>query len=456
MPPMPSARSSDNAPVGIASTLTRAPSSPMRMIVPSPNWRSIWVSAPCRAASRTWAAFASTVICIAFSGAERGHRAVLVSDGIGAVARVTPPDRDRAERRQLRGPVRSGQARERLVAGNRADSGTERSVRSCWPNAARAARGDHRGCCAPRRTRAIVVVRSRTGSHAGAARSAPRPRGAASCPTPGRRSATCGRRGASQSVPVVRSRTGASDAGSRPPAAPGPRRRAARRGVRRQVERRRRDHASAPRAAAAHAVGSASRDRGRLEATTAPSPARGGPHPQVAEPQQDAAQQVQRDGRGPVAHVGAGRRGVDLAVDAGSRRARRPRSRPARPASRRSPVAARAHAGDPRPRGRPRDRSIAPIGEGTRLDGDGALVDQARSRSENSVSRVAIAADEAEPRRREAASLPRLRSASRPRSLRGAWRPAGRDLQSSSTAMAHGVADAAAQCRSDLRLRVSP
>ena len=45
-------------PVGIASTLrTWAPSSPIRMTVPLPNSRSIWDSAPCRAASRAFAAF---------------------------------------------------------------------------------------------------------------------------------------------------------------------------------------------------------------------------------------------------------------------------------------------------------------------------------------------------------------------------------------------------------------
>src|SRR3954451_19056636 len=60
-PPMPSARSRDSAPVGIALTFTWAPSSPMRMTVPLPNWRSICVSAPCRAASRAFAAFSSSV-----------------------------------------------------------------------------------------------------------------------------------------------------------------------------------------------------------------------------------------------------------------------------------------------------------------------------------------------------------------------------------------------------------
>ena len=52
MPPMPSARSSDSAPVGMASTRTCAPSSPIRMTEPLPNWRSICVSAPDSAASR--------------------------------------------------------------------------------------------------------------------------------------------------------------------------------------------------------------------------------------------------------------------------------------------------------------------------------------------------------------------------------------------------------------------
>ena len=60
-PPMPSARSSDSAPVGIASQRTWAPSSPIRMTVPLPNSRSICVSAPWRAASRALAAFSSSV-----------------------------------------------------------------------------------------------------------------------------------------------------------------------------------------------------------------------------------------------------------------------------------------------------------------------------------------------------------------------------------------------------------
>src|SRR5919201_4284744 len=53
---MPRARSSDSSPVGIASTRTCAPSSPIRMTVPLPNSRSICVSAPCSAASRADAA----------------------------------------------------------------------------------------------------------------------------------------------------------------------------------------------------------------------------------------------------------------------------------------------------------------------------------------------------------------------------------------------------------------
>src|SRR3954453_22541110 len=57
MPPIPSARSSDSAPVGIAATFTWAPSSPMRMTVPLPNWRSICARAPCRAASRALASW---------------------------------------------------------------------------------------------------------------------------------------------------------------------------------------------------------------------------------------------------------------------------------------------------------------------------------------------------------------------------------------------------------------
>src|SRR3954447_13379805 len=58
---MPRARSSESAPVGIALTRTWAPSSPIRITVPFPNCRSIWVSAPCSAASRALAAFSSMV-----------------------------------------------------------------------------------------------------------------------------------------------------------------------------------------------------------------------------------------------------------------------------------------------------------------------------------------------------------------------------------------------------------
>src|SRR3954452_19850693 len=61
IPPTPSARSSDSAPVGIASTRTIASSSPMRMIEPLPNWRSIWESAPFSAASRAFAAFSCSL-----------------------------------------------------------------------------------------------------------------------------------------------------------------------------------------------------------------------------------------------------------------------------------------------------------------------------------------------------------------------------------------------------------
>src|SRR4051812_13135100 len=61
MPPTPSAMSSESAPVGIASTRTAASSSPIRMIEPLPNWRSICESAPFRAASRALAAFSCSL-----------------------------------------------------------------------------------------------------------------------------------------------------------------------------------------------------------------------------------------------------------------------------------------------------------------------------------------------------------------------------------------------------------
>src|ERR671934_2685719 len=57
-PPTPSARSSESAPVGIASTWT-ALSSPSRITEPWPNWRSIWVTAACSAASFAFASLAA-------------------------------------------------------------------------------------------------------------------------------------------------------------------------------------------------------------------------------------------------------------------------------------------------------------------------------------------------------------------------------------------------------------
>src|SRR5215213_6548461 len=61
IPPIPSARSSDSAPVGIALTLTCAPGSPMRMTVPLPNSRSICMSAPLRASLRAFAALSAAL-----------------------------------------------------------------------------------------------------------------------------------------------------------------------------------------------------------------------------------------------------------------------------------------------------------------------------------------------------------------------------------------------------------
>src|ERR1051326_6127039 len=71
-PPTPSARSSDRAPDGMAATLTAASSSPMRMIEPLPNWRSIWVNALFSAESRAFAAFSVSESII--SGAPRSLR----------------------------------------------------------------------------------------------------------------------------------------------------------------------------------------------------------------------------------------------------------------------------------------------------------------------------------------------------------------------------------------------
>src|SRR3954447_707575 len=71
-PPTPSARSSDSAPVGTAATLTAAASSPIFMIEPAPNCRSIWVRALCSAESRAFAAFSCSLSMRAISfGSER-------------------------------------------------------------------------------------------------------------------------------------------------------------------------------------------------------------------------------------------------------------------------------------------------------------------------------------------------------------------------------------------------
>src|SRR5438045_3859823 len=66
-PPTPSARSSDRAPVGIAATETANVSSPIFMIEPAPNWRSICVSAPWSAESRALAAFSCSLSISGFS-----------------------------------------------------------------------------------------------------------------------------------------------------------------------------------------------------------------------------------------------------------------------------------------------------------------------------------------------------------------------------------------------------
>src|SRR4051812_36503963 len=67
MPPTPSAMSSDSAPVGIASTRTCAASSPIFMIEPCPNSRSICPSALFSADSRALAAFSCSLAAFSCS-----------------------------------------------------------------------------------------------------------------------------------------------------------------------------------------------------------------------------------------------------------------------------------------------------------------------------------------------------------------------------------------------------
>src|SRR5579863_3909296 len=101
-PPMPSARSSDSAPVGIAATRTCAPGSPIRMTVPLPNSRSIWVSAPSRAAARAFAALSTSVTVIGFTApvtlnrgahhrGRRGQKKLIAAACLQAVIRGAGP-----------------------------------------------------------------------------------------------------------------------------------------------------------------------------------------------------------------------------------------------------------------------------------------------------------------------------------------------------------------------------
>ncbi len=67
-PPMPSARSSASAPVGIASTCT-VPSAPRRISAPWPKSRSIWVTAASSAASFALASLAEASFKVTFLSA---------------------------------------------------------------------------------------------------------------------------------------------------------------------------------------------------------------------------------------------------------------------------------------------------------------------------------------------------------------------------------------------------
>ncbi len=154
MPPMPSARSSDSAPVGMASTLTCAPSSPMRMTEPLPNWRSIWVSAPCRAASRALPALLGVLVACCSSGCSSevssqgrtAHDAAAPDGTTGVSAPVTEPDANvktarrcapnTLRQRDATAELRGATARDRAAR----EAGAAAAARPCVPAGGRGGR----------------------------------------------------------------------------------------------------------------------------------------------------------------------------------------------------------------------------------------------------------------------------------------------------------------------------
>ena len=192
-PPMPSARSSESAPVGIAATRTWAPSSPMRMTVPLPNSRSICVSAPWSAAARAFAAFSSSVV-------------TLIAPLLVTVVRGSHRTRRRGRNSPGRG--RTGGRRERLVA---------RAVRV--ERRAEQRRRDRRE--AQRRRRRQLARALAAGAHARdrdvrpeALAPGSQPSAAASVATSASRSARSAPSGSPTSTASTRGRRGGSHAGA--------------------------------------------------------------------------------------------------------------------------------------------------------------------------------------------------------------------------------------------------
>src|SRR5688572_3745537 len=121
-PPMPSARSSESAPVEIAS-IGIALWSPRRISEPAPNWRSIWVTAASRAASLALASLApasisaflgSAISSITSSAAVRGQLKLCQRGVLRTLRpdfRTVESDPDATEeaqqalRQRLRGPL---------------------------------------------------------------------------------------------------------------------------------------------------------------------------------------------------------------------------------------------------------------------------------------------------------------------------------------------------------------
>src|SRR3954447_12033246 len=104
-PPTPSARSSDSAPVGTAETRTWAASSPIFMIDPAPNWRSICVSAPVSAVSRALAAFSCSLSMGSPTKFWDLHRRSEVGRLLAPLSEVAGPSREQVQALPLALPV---------------------------------------------------------------------------------------------------------------------------------------------------------------------------------------------------------------------------------------------------------------------------------------------------------------------------------------------------------------